>query len=75
MNRRGFLGTTALGFSSSLFGQEDIRSNLSQIRSDWLSLLGPFPEKVFDLEPIVREVYQDETLVRYHVKFRSEKDD
>ena len=75
MNRRGFLITTALGFSSSLFGQEDIRSNLSQIRSDWLSLLGPFPEKVFDLEPTVREVYQDETVVRYHVKFRSEKDD
>lgn len=49
--------------------------DLGQIRKDWLSLLGPFPEKVVDLEPEVREVFQDEILVRYHVNLRSEKDD
>ncbi len=75
MNRRDFVSSAALACSLPLLAQDVFRPDFGQIRKEWLSLLGPFPEKIVDLDPVVREVFQDESLVRYHVKFRSEKDD
>lgn len=75
MDRRKFFALSGLGATSILMGQENSPIDIGRIRSDWLALLGPFPERVSDPELVIREVFQDETHLRHHVKFRSEKDD
>lgn len=44
-------------------------------RSRWIELLGPFPDRIPDLDPVVEEHDPFGDIARYHVRFRCAEDD